>query len=179
MAVLLLFMKLRIVMAIMGYDDSEQCWIIKNSWGTGWGENGWVRMSYDDLWIGEWYGKGTGVMYLGDVYGNLEPDVPYIQITQPTIYHTYINGREFPTIFRKIPFIQEGAPRILGELTVKVNASNTVRVEFYLDGELKYTDDEQPYEWNLESRPGLHTIETYAYGSNGAVSKDIVDVFVI
>jgi len=167
------------VVAIMGYDDSEQCWIIKNSWGTGWGENGWVRMSYDDLWIGEWYGKGTGVMYLGDVYGNLEPDVPYIQITQPTIYHTYINGREFPTIFRKIPFIQEGAPRILGELTVKVNASNTVRVEFYLDGELKYTDDEQPYEWNLESRPGLHTIETYAYGSNGAVSKDIVDVFVI
>ncbi len=166
------------VVAIMGYDDEEQCWLIKNSWGSSWGENGWVRMAYDDLWIGEWYGKGTGVMYLGDVYGNLEPDVPYIQITQPTIYHTYINGKEFPTIFRKIPFIQEGAPRIIGNLVVRVEASNTSKVEFYMDGELKYTDYEEPYEWELEGSKGLHTLEVYAHGNNGAVSKDVVDVFI-
>ena len=166
------------VVAMMGYDDEQRCWIIKNSWGTEWGENGWFRISYDDLWIGEWYGKDTGIMYLGNVYGNLEPDVPYIQIIQPTIYHTYINGKEFPTIFRKIPFIQEGAPRIIGDLTIKVNATNTAMVEFYLDGELKYTDYEAPYEWNLRSSKGLHTLEVYAYGNDGAISKDIVDVFV-
>ncbi|GJE00214.1 C1 family peptidase [Methylobacterium isbiliense] len=32
--------------AIIGYDDDEQCWIGKNSWGAGWGENGFFRISY-------------------------------------------------------------------------------------------------------------------------------------
>ena len=31
---------------IVGYDDSQQCWILKNSWGTGWGENGFCRLKY-------------------------------------------------------------------------------------------------------------------------------------
>ena len=31
---------------IVGYDDAKQCWIAKNSWGVGWGESGYFRMSY-------------------------------------------------------------------------------------------------------------------------------------
>lgn len=31
---------------IVGYDDGNSCWIIKNSWGTGWGESGYFRMAY-------------------------------------------------------------------------------------------------------------------------------------
>ncbi|WP_228489244.1 C1 family peptidase [Raineyella fluvialis] len=31
---------------IVGYDDNQQCWIAKNSWGSGWGESGYFRMSY-------------------------------------------------------------------------------------------------------------------------------------
>jgi len=167
------------VMAIVGYDDEQHCWIIKNSWGTEWGKNGWLRIDYDALKIAEWYGEGTGVMYIEGVYGNLEPDVPKIEIEQPEIYHTYIFGREFPTLLRRIPFIQEGAPRIIGPLIVKVKAENTTRVELYLDGELKYNDEESPYQWHLESSPGLHTIEVFAYNEYGTVSKDVVDVFVI
>ncbi|WP_164913405.1 C1 family peptidase [Sphingomonas sp. UV9] len=39
---------------IVGYDDADQCWIVRNSWGTGWGEGGYFRIAYgqcriDDL----------------------------------------------------------------------------------------------------------------------------------
>lgn len=33
---------------IVGYNDSLNCWICKNSWGEQWGENGWFRIAYND-----------------------------------------------------------------------------------------------------------------------------------
>jgi len=30
----------------IGYDDNQQCWILKNSWGAGWGDGGFVRIGY-------------------------------------------------------------------------------------------------------------------------------------
>ncbi|MEA1908209.1 MAG: C1 family peptidase [Euryarchaeota archaeon] len=34
---------------LVGWNDSEGCWIIQNSWGTGWGEQGYARVRYGDL----------------------------------------------------------------------------------------------------------------------------------
>lgn len=34
---------------IIGFDDDEQCFIVKNSWGTGWGEGGFFRIAYSQL----------------------------------------------------------------------------------------------------------------------------------
>ena len=37
--------------AIIGYNDQEQCWICKNSWSTSWGDNGYFKIAYGDCGI--------------------------------------------------------------------------------------------------------------------------------
>lgn len=47
-------------MLIVGYDEDDKSWLVKNSWGTGWGDKGYVRIPYklfdqhvwdDDMWV--------------------------------------------------------------------------------------------------------------------------------
>lgn len=40
-------------LCVVGYDDAQQCWILKNSWGAGWGDGGFCRIRYgqNDLLI--------------------------------------------------------------------------------------------------------------------------------
>ena len=40
--------------AIVGYDDAQQCWIFKNSWGTGFVEQGFGRIGYGECAIESW-----------------------------------------------------------------------------------------------------------------------------
>ena len=35
------------LVCIIGYDDGQSCWIVKNSWGQHWGEDGFFRISYN------------------------------------------------------------------------------------------------------------------------------------
>jgi C1A family cysteine protease len=37
---------------VIGYDDSQQCWICKNSWGPGFGEGGFFKIAYGQCGIG-------------------------------------------------------------------------------------------------------------------------------
>jgi parallel beta-helix repeat protein len=170
------------VVAIIGYDDNQRYWTVRNSGGSGWGEDGHFRISYDAFYqnysfIFPFYG-GTGILYIDGLYGNLNPDVPKIDITTPKIFHTYLFGYEINTLIRQISSIQRGAPRIIGSLNISVETSNTNKVEFYLDGDLQYVDQEEPFTWKISASKGLHFLETIAY-NDLTISKDIVDIFII
>jgi hypothetical protein len=167
------------LVALVGYDDRNQCWILKNSWGYEWGMNGWFRMGYDpEMFIDGCYG-GTGILYVDGVYGNFMPDAPRIYIDKPVRKHTYLFNLEFPTLFRKVDFIRGDIPRIIVFTKVSTLATKTERVEFYIDGNLKHTDYEVPFEWNLRAPIGRHVLEIYAYDENGTASKDIRDLYVL
>ena len=36
---------------VVGYDDEQHYWIVKNSWGIGWGEDGFCRIAYGQVGI--------------------------------------------------------------------------------------------------------------------------------
>lgn len=165
------------VVTIVGYDDSKNAWLVKNSWGTKWGLDGWFWMSYDADMLAEWYGDGTGVMFIEGVYGNLQPDVPTVHIQTPLYSHTYILGKEIPTLLKKLP-LQRAAARIFGPLTVQVTVENTESVEFHLDDILQYVDTEAPYTWDLHASRGLHTLSVKATTSHNVSSLDIEDIYV-
>lgn len=55
---------------IVGYDDANQCWIAKNSWGTDWGDDGFFRIAYDN---GCWFGLYT-------IAGSYEPPASGIEL---------------------------------------------------------------------------------------------------
>jgi len=38
-------------MLVVGFDDSQNCWILKNSWGTVFADKGFVRVAYGQAWL--------------------------------------------------------------------------------------------------------------------------------
>lgn len=48
---------------VIGYSETEQCWICKNSWGTGWGSGGFFKIAYGQCGIDTefpfWTGAGV------------------------------------------------------------------------------------------------------------------------
>ncbi|KAL1835951.1 hypothetical protein VTJ49DRAFT_5843 [Mycothermus thermophilus] len=44
---------------VVGYDDEKQAWIIKNSWGRNWGEDGYIYFGYNEAFIDNWAKYGV------------------------------------------------------------------------------------------------------------------------
>jgi len=73
-------------------------------------------------------------------------------------------------------------PLIIGKITVTADAydeEGIEKVEFYIDGILKYNDTEQPYEWIWNGFAiGKHEIKAVAYDNKGNRAQDEIDVII-
>lgn len=173
------------VITIFGYDDNQQCWLIKNSWGESWGEDGWIRVSYNahksyrPFFFG-FYG-GTGIIYMAEIYGNFQPDVPKIYIKNPTRGNMYFNNLSWKkSILRKF-IIKRGEAIIFIGTTIKFDTSENIRnIEIYIDKKLIYNITEPPFKYYLTcEKYGIHELKTIAYNYNNNASMDIMDVITI
>jgi C1A family cysteine protease len=51
--------------SIVGYDDNLGCWICKNSWGEGFGEQGYFKIAYGQCGIESWVYAVEGIVETG------------------------------------------------------------------------------------------------------------------
>ncbi len=58
--------------AIIGFNDTGEYWICKNSWGPNWGENGFFNIKYGEC------GIDTCVYYFDGITGNIQPSKPEV-----------------------------------------------------------------------------------------------------
>jgi len=108
----------------------------------------------------------------------IEDYLPGITITCPQSRFLYFNFRDF--IEFKIPFI---ATLIIGKNDVKTEVSDGLfqieKVEFYVDGNLKFYKNTEPYEWTWNEITAFfpYKISTIVYDTEGNTAIDEINVW--
>ena len=85
--------------SIVGYDDTMQAFIIRNSWGTSWGENGFAHVSYDDIsGIGNSTWSYEMPAFTGAVTVENPVDYTYVSATAPIKAHSTYSATDSLTV---------------------------------------------------------------------------------
>lgn len=109
---------------IIGYSDARGSWICKNSWGTGWGNQGFFEIAYGECAIDTWQVNAVdGVVETGWI--NNTKIVDLWTIDQDRNAFAYVQG----TGWRKVAFDSDNVfIDMLMQLVVAKSASRPVNV---------------------------------------------------
>jgi hypothetical protein len=88
--------------ALVGWDDEKEAWLIKNSWGTKWGINGYGWIGYESLGL-------TGLAWVDVTRNDVEPipepeptPVPVEDLIEIDFVHALGSLQEYQELFVKI-----------------------------------------------------------------------------
>jgi len=73
-----------------------------------------------------------------------------------------------------------GRTVIIGQIDIDAAAATDItRVEFYVDSDLKYTAESEPYSWLWDERAiGRHTVKIVGYKEGGNTVENSLDVII-
>jgi len=98
---------------------------------------------------------------------------PAVLISNPKENHLYLNNRDIRYLLNLRTTVVIG--RL--EVSAKANIPSKVieKIEFYVDGELMFTDDSEPFKWTWSRSPGFsHILKVVAYyDSKETFTKEI------
>ncbi|MCK4415655.1 MAG: right-handed parallel beta-helix repeat-containing protein [Thermoplasmatales archaeon] len=93
------------VVTIVGYDNSNECWIVKNSWGTDYQEDGWFKIAYGECEMEK------KAFYFANVYGQF----PIVYVDDDNTMGPWNGTKEHP-----YQFIQQGINNVYEGYTIYV-----------------------------------------------------------
>jgi len=120
---------------VVGYDDSQQCWLLKNSWGSNWGESGFCRLAYgqSDLLIdSSWMFYSVVVQIQAAWYSNVTVSQAYASRDSQNAW-AYIQGQGWRKIATGAP---DGVTNMLALFAQAVARNKPVTI--YADGDFVY-----------------------------------------
>lgn len=82
--------------SLVGFNDQERYWIVRNSWGSDWGEAGFIRVSYDDK---------SGIADNTWAFQTAKED-NYLDIQSPA-NHAYLSGENSIKLATEKPVVSE------------------------------------------------------------------------
>ncbi len=161
--------------AIFGWDDSDQCWIVKNSWGSSWGENGWFRIKM---------GSNESLIEQGSIWFDMpdtsDPDDDDSDPQEDDSSALYVvDQRGIAGSLIKIPVRIQSAPNDVSSLGFEITVPDTLTYNSFewgdLIGNFDYFDCSTPLD-GIVRCGGFKSTGGISEGASGGVVELLFEI---